>query len=188
MRSEERAGADGFGEDQHIPRLHAVLAQNFRGIVVDQAVHREAERQLLALARVAAHKRAVRVVQHFERAGHHLEQHVLHFGFEPRWHRRNRRRGLCLRTHRPNVAECVVRGDLTEDVGIVNERAEKVHRMHHRFTRRHAHHRCVVRVFQTDDDVIAIYWMQIAQRAGKHGRAHLCAAATATHGDRRNGL
>ena len=79
VRGEQGAGADRLGEDQHVAGLHAAFAQNARGVVVDQSVDGKTERELFAFAGVAADQRAIGFVQHFERARHHLEQHVFHF-------------------------------------------------------------------------------------------------------------
>ena len=74
VRGEQRAGAQRLGQDQRLARLQAVLAQDARKALVDQPVHGEAQRELAALAGVAADQRAAGLVEHRDGAAHQLEQ------------------------------------------------------------------------------------------------------------------
>ena len=73
--------------------------------------------------------------------------------------------------------------DFAEDVGVVNEGAEEIDRVNHRFTRRHTHHGGIVRVFEANQHVVPVNGVQIAQSALQHRRADFRAAAATTHGD-----
>ena len=73
--------------------------------------------------------------------------------------------------------------DFAENVGVVNEGAEEIDRMHHRHARRHAHHGGVVRVFEADEHIIALHGVQIAQSVLQNRRADFRPAAAAAHGD-----
>ena len=188
MRRKQRAGTDRLGQQQHVARAHAALAQHRAHGFVDQAVDRKPHRQLRALARVPAHESATGRIEDFDGPRHHLRQYVLDLGLQTRRHGDDRRRGLRFCPHREDVAQRMVRRDLAEDVWIVDERTEEIHRVHHRLAGRHAYDCGVVGRMQPDQDIGALYRMQPAQRARQHCRADLGPAPAAAHGDRRQRL
>ena len=105
MGREQSAGADGFGQNQHVAGLHAAFAQHRLWRVVDQTVHGKTQRQLFAFARVAAHQRAIGFAQNIHRARHHLEQDVFGFRFKPWRHGDDGGGRLRLAAHGPDVAQ-----------------------------------------------------------------------------------
>ena len=60
--------------------------------------------------------------------------------------------------------------------------------MHHCFAGRYAYYCGIVWIFQTDDNVVIGYWMQLAECARQYCRANFGTAATAAHGDGGNRL
>ena len=178
---EQRPRAQGLGQDQPVARAHARLAQHV--VLVGQAVDGKAERQFGAFRRVAADEGRVGRLQHLQRAVHHLEQLVLDLRLQPVGHGGDGQRRLGLGPHGEDVAEAVVGGDLSENVRVVDERAEEIHRVDHHLAGRHMDHRRVVGFVKPDQDVVALDRLHAAQRPGEHGGPHLGAATAAPHGD-----
>ena len=186
--SKQGAGANGFGQQQQVAGFHAALDHHAAQVFIDQAVDRKTQRQFLALAGVAADQRTAGFVEHFDRAGHHLEQGVLDLGFQPRRDGANSGGGLCLAAHRKDVAQRVVGRDLAKYVRVVDKGAEKIHAVHHGLAGRHAHHGGVVGRMQADQHVSALHRRKRAQRTREHRGADLGAATAAAHGDSGDGL
>ena len=59
-------------------------------------------------------------------------------------------RGERLSSHRVNIAQRIGRGDLAEDIRIVNHRREKIYRLHQRLVGRDLIHSGVVGVVKAD--------------------------------------
>ena len=188
MRGKQCAGANGFGQQQHVAGFHAALDHHAAQVFIDQAVDRKTQRQFLALAGVATDQRTAGFVEHFDRAGHHLEQGVFDLGFQTRRDRAHRSGGLRLAAHGKDVAQRVVGRDLAKYVRVVDESAEKIHAVHHGLAGRHAHHGGVVGGVQADQHVSALNRRKRPQRTREYRSAHLGAAAAAAHRNRRDRL
>ena len=121
-----------------------------------EPVDGEAERQLRALAGVAADERAAGLAQHLVRAGHHRGQVGLDLGFEPVGHGRDRQRRLRLAAHGIDVAERMVGGDLAEHVGVVDDGAEIIDGLQREPFAADIDERRVIRRVEADDDVARV--------------------------------
>ena len=137
---------------------------------------------------MATDQRTAGFVEHFDRAGHHLEQGVFDLGFQTRRDRAHRGGGLRLAAHGKDVAQRVVGRDLAKYVRVVDESAEKIHAVHHGLAGRHAHHGSVVGRMQANQHVGALHRRKRAQRTREHRGAHFGAATAAAHGDSGDGL
>ena len=188
VRGEQGAGPHRLGQQQHIARLHAALAHHAVHLFIDQAVDGKAQGQLCPFARVPAHQGAACGVQHLDGATHHLGQQVFDFALQAWGHGDHGGGRLWLGPHGKNITQRVVGGHLAEQIGVVDEGPEKVHRLHHGHARRHAHHGRIVGRVQADQYIWPLDRMQAAQCPGQNVGAYFGAAAPAAHGDGRNGL
>eukprot|EP00976_Prorocentrum_cordatum_P105001 1194115-Prorocentrum_minimum.AAC.3 len=81
VRSEHHPRAHRLGQHNRLPWLEPPLGLDL--LLLDRPVDGEAERQLSALARVAAHEGAVGLRQRGGGARHHLYQVLLHLLLQP---------------------------------------------------------------------------------------------------------
>ena len=176
---EQRTGADRLGHDQRVARFQSALAQH--GVARNQSVDREPEREFRAFARVPADERAVGITQHLVGAGHHLRQIGLDLGLDAVGHGGDRERRLRLGAHREDVAQGVVRGDLAEQVGVIDDGAEVVDAVHCEARPTGFDHGSIIGRIEPDQHVVAVGRHNLAERAREHGRADLGAAPAAPH-------
>ena len=126
MGGEQDAGSDRLGEDERIAGAQPALAQDAAG--GDLAVDREAERGFGTFGRMPAGQRDPLAVEAGARAGEHLKQRLLGLGRRSGRHHRDGERVERRAAHGENVVERVVRCDLAEHIGVVDDAAEQVDR------------------------------------------------------------
>ena len=177
---ENRAGADRLGENKRIAGLEACLAQRRRAR--HKTIDGKSERQLRALAGMAADERATGLPQHFIGAEQHRREIRLDLGFQTIGDRGDRKRRLRFAAHGVDVAQRVVGGNFAEQVRIVDDGAEIVDGLDRQFGAAGIDEGGVIRRIETDDDIGARGRLDPAERARQHARSHLRAAAAAAHG------
>ena len=165
MGRKQGAGANGFGQHQHIARLHALFAHEPLHVFVDEAVDGKTQRQFLAFTAVATHQGAAGGIEHFNRTGHRLDQFVLDFAFQPWRHGGHGHGGLGLGTHGKNIPQSVVGGDFAQQIRVVNEGSEKVDALHQHLARRHAHHGGIVGGLEPDQHIRFVQRFQLSECA-----------------------
>ena len=188
MRGKQGAGANRFGQQQHITGLHAALAHHAVHLLVDQPVDGKAQGQLGTFARVPAYQGAACGVQHLDRATHHLGQQVFDLALQTRRHGDHGGGGLGFAPHGKDVAQRVVGGHFAKHIRVVDEGPEKIHRLHHGHARRHTHHSRVVWRMQADQHVRTLYRLQLPQGAGQNAGADFGTTPPAAHRNGRDGL
>ena len=137
---------------------------------------------------MSAHKRTAGFAQHLVRARHHRGEVRLDLVFEPVGHGGDRQRRLRLSAHRIDVAERVVRRDLAQHVGVVDDGAEIIDCLQRELLPADIDERRVIRRVEPHDYVGPRGRFDLGQCAREHGGAHLGAAAAAAHGDGGNFL
>ena len=144
VRDQQDASAQRLGQDQRVASAQAAFAQHADQVFIHQAVDGKAQRQLLALAAVAADQTAAGRVQHLDRALHQRVQQLLGLALQARWNCRDRGGGLWRGSHGKQVAQRMVGGDAAKAVRVVDEGAKEIHALHQRLASRHAHDGCII--------------------------------------------
>ncbi len=117
------------------------------------------------------------------RARQHLEEILFHQPLGGGRHDGQRQRAVGGGAHRPDVAQRMDGGDLAEHVGVVDEGAKEIDRLHQRLAGRHLDHRRIVGCVEADRDAGAGRGPEPRQHARQHVGADLGAAAAAAHAD-----
>ena len=188
VRRQQRTGADRLGQHQRVAHAHAALAQHAGERFVDQAVDGKSECDLAPFAGVPADQRTLRCVENLHRTGHHLRHQFSNLVVQPRWHGRNGGGALGFGTHRVDVAERMVGGNLAEEIGVFVKGPEEVHRVHHRLAPRYPDDGGIVWCIQSHQHVVALDRPQSRERAGQHAGPDFRATTAAAHVVDRTGL
>ena len=171
IRRGDDAGAERFGENEHVARVRRAVQTNF--IRVGKARHGKAVFRFGIADGVAAgdddaglRRLRIAAAQHL---AHGLVRHLRRYGHDIQ-------RELRLRAHGVNIADGVRRGDLAEHEGIVHDRREEVQRLHeHELVRDLINAGVVARVV-ADEKPLVIHRGQTLEKLCERARADLRAA------------
>ena len=177
---EESAGAESFRQQDAVAGSHAALLKNF--FWIDQAVDGEAQGELAAFAAVASHQGSSGLGEDLQRALQHLFQEVLNLFLGSVGDRGYGQGGLRRGSHREDISKAVVRGDLAEDVGVVDDGPEGVNCLHQHLAPWRPGDRGVIGSVEPDEYIFSLNGSEPADDPGEYRSSHLGSTPAAAHG------
>ena len=168
------ADADGLGEQQHIPRLGPGVGQHL--VRVDEARHRQAVLRLLVQDAVAAGDEGSGLVDLVIASPQQLVDSILG---HVRRDSHDVQAQLGFTAHGVHVAEGVGGRDLAEEIGVVGNRREEIHRLHQGQVLGDLVDAGVVALVKAHQQVGVLMDLDAVQQLGQDTGAHLGTTAGA---------